>query len=306
MQSSITQSGNTTVLNTINPKDISEKYRNAMGVDVGDEFRSLSTIEFWQCNDTGFRWYEPAKAAGGGELYRQLEKFDWYYMPEKWEFSAARNLISKEDRVLEVGVGFGFFLEACRSDGIGISGVELNPSAAKRAREKGFEIFEENLGDLAERIGKDHFDVICSFQVLEHVSKPREFLEGMLRNLKVGGRLILSVPNAAVMRRIDPNNQDLLNQPPHHMGHWDENVFRSLQTVLPVRLRSVHREPLASYHVAWMVNSYLRKFLSPLGKTLPRLLINRYSTLPLQWILKAGLRKFLPGHTLLVELEKLG
>ena len=41
-------------------------------------------------------------------------------------------------------------------------------------------------------------------------------------------------------------------------------------------------------------------------KVYTRLLINRYSTLPLQWILKAGLRKFLPGHTLLVELEKLG
>ena len=40
-------------------------------------------------------------------------------------------------------------------------------------------------------------------------------------------------------------------------------------------------------------------------KVYTRLLINRYSTLPLQWILKAGLRKFLPGHTLLVELEKL-
>ena len=286
--------------------EISEKWHDGMGIDVGDRFRSLTTIECWQCNDTGFRWYEPPEAAGGGELYSQLEKFDWYYMPEKWEFSAVCNLLAKDDRVLEVGVGFGFFLEACRLKNITVSGVELSSSAAERAREKGFEIFEENLDELAERIGSNHFDVICSFQVLEHVSQPREFLEGMLRNLKVGGRLILSVPNAAVMRRIDPDNQNLLNQPPHHMGQWDENVFRSLQTVIPVRLKSIHREPLASYHVAWIVNGYLRNFFSPLGETLPRLLVNRYSTLPLQWILKAGPRKFLPGHTLLVELEKLG
>jgi 2-polyprenyl-3-methyl-5-hydroxy-6-metoxy-1,4-benzoquinol methylase len=306
MKSLITKTDNTTMLDKINPIVISEKYRDAMGIDVGDGFRSLSSIEFWQCNDTGFRWYEPPEAAGGGQLYSELEKFDWYYVPEKWEFSVALSLLSKQSRVLEVGVGFGFYLEACRSQGIGISGVELNPSAAKRAREKGFEIFEENLDDLAERNSNDRFDVICSFQVLEHVPHPREFLEGMLRNLKTGGRLILSVPNAAVMRRIDPDNQDLLNQPPHHMGHWDETVFRSLQNVLPVRLRSVHREPLASYHVVWVVNGYLRNLVSPLGRKVSRILINRYSTLPFQWILKAGLRKFIPGHTLLVELEKFG
>jgi 2-polyprenyl-3-methyl-5-hydroxy-6-metoxy-1,4-benzoquinol methylase len=306
MKSSITKTDNTSLLGTVNPEYVSEKWRREIDVDVGDSFRSLSTIEFWQCNDTGFRWYEPPEAAGGGELYSQLEKFDWYYMPEKWEFSVARNLLNQGDRVLEVGVGFGFFLEACRSQEIDISGVELNSSAAKRARQKGFQIFEDNLDDLKERIGENHFDVICSFQVLEHVPRPYEFLVGMLCNIKSGGRLILSVPNSAVMRCIDPDYCNLLNQPPHHMGHWDESVFRQLQAVLPIKLRSVHREPLANYHVAWIVNGYLRNFFSPLGKTLSRILINRYSTLPLQWILKAGLRKFIPGHTLLVEFEKLG
>jgi len=302
----LSRTENTIRISTSETSKIAALWSERLNVDVGDGFRSLSKVEFWQCNDTGLRWFEPPQSAGTGDLYSQLEKFDWYYMPEKWEFDIARSLLRTGAQVLEVGVGFGFFLESCRSAGFDISGVEMSSTAAQRARKNGFEVFEEDLLALANRVGEGQFDAICSFQVLEHVPQPREFLEGMLANVKVGGQLILSVPNAAVIQRIDPDHQNLFNQPPHHMGYWDETVFRSLETTLPVKVRSVHREPMASYHVAWIVSGYLRNILSPLGKTLPRLLINRYSTLPLQWILKAGPRKLLPGHTILVELEKIG
>lgn len=70
-------------------------------------------------------------------------------------------------------------------------------------------------------------------------------------------------------------------------------------------MKSIHYEPLASYHVLWITNAFLRNKFSFLGKKLSRLLINRFSTLPIQWLLKLGLRKYFPGHTLLVEIEKL-
>jgi SAM-dependent methyltransferase len=169
-------------------------------------------------------------------------------------------------------------------------------------RSLGFAVHQLMLHDLSETTS-ERFDAICSFQVLEHVSNPREFLDGMIGVLRPGGTIILSVPNAAVMRKIDPDNQDLLNQPPHHMGHWDEDALRALERLLPLKVRSVHREPLASYHIGWMVNGYLRGLLSPLGKTTSRLLVNRYSTLPLQWLMRAGMSRFFPGHTLLVEFQ---
>lgn len=261
----------------------------------------LEALEYWECPETKFRWYTPSEAAGGGELYEQLEKFDWYYMSEKWEFSTAISLLPMKSSILEVGVGEGHFLQRARDGGHDIEGVELNPKGATRARALGFTIHEASLDQL-KAAGLGGFDAICSFQVLEHVSEPRRFLEDMLSLLKPGGKLILSVPNAAVMRRVDPDNQDLLNQPPHHMGHWDEGVFRALETLLPVKVKKVMREPLASYHVGWLTTGYLRGVLTPLGKTLPRLLINRYSTLPLRFLMQAGLRKYFPGHTLLVEL----
>ena len=125
----------------------------------------------------------------------------------------------------------------------------------------------------------------------------------MIRLLKPGGRLLLSVPNASVMRIIDPHNRFLLNQPPHHMGHWDEDVFRSLEDLLPLNLISVHREPLASYHVEWMIISYLKSKFYFFKKAFLKFIVNRYTTLPFQLIMKAGFRNFFPGHTILVEFQ---
>ncbi|OOC47843.1 hypothetical protein B0684_12935 [Thioalkalivibrio versutus] len=273
-----------------------------MGVDVGDDFRALEKIEYWQCDTTGLHWYSPEGAAGDEHLYAQLQKFEWYYDSDKWEFDAALSLIPRESRILEVGVGVGHFMGKAKRNGHHVSGVELNTKAAEYVREQGFEVFERDLNELGSH-NSEPFDVVCSFQVLEHVSDPRSFIEGMIGVLKPGGKIILSVPNAAVMRRIDPENEDLLNKPPHHVTHWDEDVFRSLEGIFPLKVRSVHREPLARYHVKWFVSSYFRKLLPFGGKRLRRYMVNRYTTFPFQWILYAGLRKWIPGHTILVELE---
>lgn len=274
-----------------------------MGIDVGKLFSSLPTLEYWKCQDTGLGFYSPSDAAGAGHLYTQLEKFNWYYMEEKWEFETALNILEKGERVLEVGVGFGHFLKKARERHFQINGVELNPSAAELSRSKGFEIYEIDLESLSSKTLK-LYDVICSFQVLEHIAEPGNFLRGMLGNLRNGGRLILSVPNAEVMRRIDPNNKNILNQAPHHMGHWDEQVFRALEHHFPVKVRSVYQEPLADYHIAEFVTGYLRGVFSKLGSRVNRVFFNRYSTAPIQWILKMGLKNRISGHTLMVEIEK--
>ena len=304
MLSPLTGTDNVSLVTISDPRKIATLWRDGMKIQVGSDFEKIPKIELWKCHDTGLCWYEPSEAAGVGELYSQLENFEWYYIPDKWEFEFARKLVTHSVTALEVGVGFGHFLETCRTNGADIMGLELNPSAASRVRERGFKIFEEGLDQLADRIGEERFDSIFSFQVLEHVAAPRQFLEGMLRNLKVGGRIVISVPNASIMRRIDPDNRDILNQPPHHMSHWDVNVFKSLENYMPVKLRSAHQEPLAAYHVNWVVKSYLRNRFAFLGSSLNKILFNRVSLFPVHELMRLGFRKWFPGHTLLVELEK--
>jgi SAM-dependent methyltransferase len=265
----------------------------------------VSEIEYWYDDQTGLYFYTPAAAAGDEKLYIQLQQYPWYYMEDKWEFNSALDLINPSDKVLEVGVGCGFFLELCRARGIDVSGVELNPSGAARARSKGFKIFEKDLTELELSVISRKYDVIASFQVLEHVPAPLPFLRGMIANLREGGRLLLSVPNSEIMHKIDPDCSDLFNQPPHHMAHWSERAFKSLENYLPIKLISVHYEPLAEYHVGWFVSAYLRGCLGFLGRPASRLLVNRYSIYPIVIFMKLGLRNFFRGHSMLVEFIKM-
>jgi 2-polyprenyl-3-methyl-5-hydroxy-6-metoxy-1,4-benzoquinol methylase len=281
---------------------IANEWQRLFLVDVGERFRRLGAIELWECQETGLKFYLPAAAAADGVVYSQLEKYKWYYMADKWEFREALAMLPQASSLLEVGVGHGHFLQAARQQGHNCYGVELNAHAARHVRELGFEVFENTLDNLS-NLFPGRFDAICSFQVLEHVPNPLVFLEGMMNMLKPGGRLILSVPNAAVMRRIDPENKHLLNQPPHHMAHWDASVFMALEKILPVEAKAIRREPLSRHHINLVVNGYLRNALSFTGPRFCRLVVNRLTTLPIQMLLLAGLRRFVPGHTLLLELE---
>lgn len=303
MLSPLTGTTDTLKIRDISPSVIADRWRRELNIDVGDEFTSISVIEQWRCNATGFEWYEPAASAGTGALYTQLQKFDWYYMPDKWEFSASLHYFYEGSRVLEVGVGFGFFLTTARKSGLEVSGVELNPSAAAAARKAGFTIFENDLNVLGEKLGPT-FDGVCAFQVLEHVPDPMPFLQGMLGLLRQGGKLVLSVPNTAVSRVIDPERIGLFDQPPHHVSYWDETVFRALEKLLPVKVLEVKREPLQPYHVGWFVSVIGRQWRQRLGGFFGRLLVNRFSNSIASRLLLMGIRKLVPGHTLLVVLEK--
>jgi hypothetical protein len=122
--------------------------------------------------------------------------------------------------------------------------------------------------------------------------------------LKPRGKLVVSVPNAAVLRVIDPQGKGLLDQPPHHMSKWSAGVFRSLEAYLPLQLVEIRREPLQPYHVGWCVQSVSDRIRASLGPRLGRLVVNRFSLRAAYWILRSPVRQLVPGHTLLAVFRK--
>jgi len=97
-------------------------------------------------------------------------------------------------RVLEVGSSSGFTLAALRQIGCECVGVELSPEYAEYARRLGLDTYS-SLQEL-EASGSTQFDLVLHYYVLEHVNKPRAFLEECLRYLAPGGRMIFEVPCA--------------------------------------------------------------------------------------------------------------
>ncbi len=102
----------------------------------------------------------------------------------------------RKGALLEIGCGNGFFLEEAVRQGYGsVAGVEPSREAVAGASESirpflttGF--FEPGL------YGSEQFDVICLFQVLDHLREPDAVLRECKRLLRPGG-LVLTIQHNA-------------------------------------------------------------------------------------------------------------
>ncbi len=246
-KSPITGSNNVRLVMEFESSSIIEKYQNYFGIDVGPYFHDVPVIKIFECLDSGYRFYYPFDLLGDSYFYEQLQKYSWYYMDWKWEYQIADAMISPDCSLLEIGCGQGAFLEYIRKKGVTVTGMDMNSAAIHSLKSKGIDVIEESILSYRQD-HKEVFDVVCCFQVLEHVPEVKEFLDSALDVLKPGGKLIVSVPNNdAFMFRKDENQ--LLNRPPHHMGMWNNRSLIHLGRFFPLRLEAIEFEPVQPYHL---------------------------------------------------------
>jgi SAM-dependent methyltransferase len=97
-------------------------------------------------------------------------------------------------RVLDVGCGRGFLLDAFRHRGWDVHGTELDQRSSAHARE---------VLSIDVRVGRDaasgwpdgHFDAVVMWHVIEHLPEPALALEMARRLLRPGGVLLVAAPN---------------------------------------------------------------------------------------------------------------
>jgi len=98
--------------------------------------------------------------------------------------------------LLDLGCSAGAFLNSMKSTSWRLHGIEISPEEAKHARERtGADVFVGDIFDAPFEPG--HFDVITSFDVLEHLYEPKRVIEKINYWLKPGGIYYLAVPNIA-------------------------------------------------------------------------------------------------------------
>jgi 2-polyprenyl-3-methyl-5-hydroxy-6-metoxy-1,4-benzoquinol methylase len=288
----------TRLVNRFSTATIIEGYRNDLNIDVSKYFENLQFVSLHECNQTGFQFYYPLTLAGASELYEKLEAFDWNYKSSKWEFLAGIKYIRPKDKILDVGCGEGAFVQLCKDNEILATGLELNPTAAKIGSASGRDIRIENLRDHSS-INKGTYDVVTSFQVLEHVDNPKIFLTDCLNALRDGGILIIGVPNNDAFLKHTKNL--VLNMPPHHMGLWKRQSLEALQKYFPLDLLSLQEEPLTN--IDWFAAVQVRRFLRT--EALRRV----YYRLKVDVFYRYVLGKLAPrirGHTILAVYKKTG
>ena len=218
--------------------EIIKIYKDEMGIDVRSYFDGLDNISVYECNKTQYRFFYPS-ITGNEDFYNQLKiqlpriYNTPYYCSWKWEYEIALKNIVLGQKVLEIGCGSGFFLKELMNKGIDATGIELNEIAVQDAKALGLKVILSTIEEYSKFDEK--YDVICSFQVLEHVYQVKSFLDSCLKILNKDGILIISVPNnEPFLFKNDLYN--VLNLPPHHVGLWNKNSFEGLQSIFKIEI----------------------------------------------------------------------
>ena len=99
----------------------------------------------------------------------------------------------KGKQFLEIGCGTGILLPVIEALGFSVTGMDINREALRYAKTK----FSGKLirSSLYSYKGKERYDAIGIFDVLEHQRDDQKFLAACARLLKYHGYLFLSVPS---------------------------------------------------------------------------------------------------------------
>lgn len=102
-------------------------------------------------------------------------------------------------RLLEVGSGYGYFLEKANAAGWSSEGVEISPYCCQVARQRGCKVRQAQLEDA--ELAPGSYDVVILWDVIEHFTGPDAVVRHCHSLLRPGGALVMRTPDG---RGLDP------------------------------------------------------------------------------------------------------
>jgi len=240
---------------------LTKLYKKLLNSDILSEFNGLEEIGLYHCIDSDLTFFYPF-VTGSDLFYEKLQMFDWYYMDDKNEYTYAQKFVKESDEVLEIGSGKGAFAKKILTKKY--TGLELSHKAVKIASSNGITVLNETVQSHAIN-NPNKYDVVCAFQVLEHVAEVYQFIESSILCLKPGGFLIYSVPSADSFSRYVPNFE--LDMPPHHVTRWSDKSLKNVSNYFPLNNVEIWHEPLQLVHKHFYAETILRNaFFNILNK----------------------------------------
>lgn len=157
--------------------------------------RAISGGHLYRCRQCslGFRWPQLAPDETD-ELYMLGDSHTWSTAKldrKDWALASSilKDVLKPGADVLDVGCFDGGFLTSLLQK-FRCHGIEIHADASKRAMDKGIAIVGSDY-----RVIEGLFDCITSFDVIEHVERPKQFVEICMGALRSGGYLLISTGN---------------------------------------------------------------------------------------------------------------
>lgn len=170
-------------------------------------------------------------------------------------------------RILDVGCGPGFFLEAALERGHDAYGVDIIPSIVELAqRTHPGRVFAGALDDIEQLRGLQ-FDVIFASHVMEHVPGPLPFTVSLAAHLRPGGLLVYVTPNIASLLARASGRRWVSFKIPEHVAYYDPRTMTDLFRRAGLRTVAI-QSGYQSYRLPF-VALRVRQLIRPLDRLIP-------------------------------------
>ena len=132
----------------------------------------------------------------------------------------------KLGNILDLSCGQGDFLAEAKKRNWNVYGSEYSEAASKLCENRGIKMHQ---GDLSKNIfGETKFDVITSFEVIEHINNPNEFMSLINHKLQNKGIVYCTTPNFNSLLRYFEKDKFMMIDYPEHISFYTKRSIKYL------------------------------------------------------------------------------
>ncbi len=132
----------------------------------------------------------------------------------------------KTNNLIDVGCGDGFFLEVAEKRKWNVFGTEFTQNAIEICRGKGIQMNSSPIDPNQYETGT--FDIVTSFEVMEHINNCNDELSAFHKLLRKGGIVYITTPNWNSISRDILKSKWSVIEYPEHPCYYTKNTLKSL------------------------------------------------------------------------------
>ena len=201
------------------------------------------------------------------------------FLKHKFAYENALKYIKSTDRILEIGCGDGYGANILSQSQANITAIDIDIASIELAKEKytAKNVHFESFDGINLKYPDHSFDMVVSFQVIEHVNDVALYLNNIKRVLKPNGKLLITTPSRTY--RLAPG-QKPWNK--FHLREYDANTLKNdVEGIFPdAQILSITAKP-EPYAIEFYRQQEARSDYDPKNRVdvyKPNDFLSRYST----------------------------